>query len=146
MCRHEYGIVDRYRLRAGALQATNVPAIVVDNHVADGNETPGKRWRCVLSGNQNRQNEPGGTVDAARPRPTPRNLDAAVDHLDLGTGRVGDGEEIFGIVPDFLLSLQRTKNDVIQPKHTANVPHHPVLPQARPSSNPTSAISAGPYS
>ena len=28
------------------------------------------------------------------------------------------------------------KNDVIQPKQTANVPHHPVLPQARPSSKP----------
>ena len=92
MRRNEYGIADRNRLRAGALQSADIPAIVIDNNVADRNETPGKRRRRVLSGNQNRQNEPSGAVDAAGPRPVARNLDAAVDHLDLGTGRVGDGE------------------------------------------------------
>ena len=50
--RDEDRIVDRDRLRAGALQAADIPAVVIDYHVAHGNETPGECWRRVLSGNQ----------------------------------------------------------------------------------------------
>jgi hypothetical protein len=52
--RNEYRIVDPNCLRAGALQPADVPAIVIDNHVADGNKTPGQRRRRVLSGDQDR--------------------------------------------------------------------------------------------
>ena len=107
MLRHEDRIGDRDGLRSGALQAADIPAVVIDHDVADRNETPGQRRRPVLAGNQRREDEPGGAVDAARPRPAARNLDAAVDHFDLWRRRVGDGEQIVRIVPDLLLRLER---------------------------------------
>ncbi len=128
MLRNKDGVGDRDGLRSGAFEPADVPAVMIDDHVADGDETPRQCRRPILAGKERSEDEPRGVVDAARPGPAAGNPVAAVDLLDLGARRVGDGEEIVRAVPHLLLRLERKEG-----RHPAEADRERAAPAGAPA-------------
>ena len=111
MARNEDRIFDVHRLRARAPQTGDVPTVVIDDDVADRNRDTRRPSATIGARDHSGENEPGRTIDAARPWPTARDLDAPAYDFHFRRRRVGNGEEIVGIVPDLLLRLERVERN-----------------------------------
>src|SRR5262245_56837109 len=106
MPRNEDRIENCDGLRTGPLEPAHVPAVMIDHHVAERDQAPGQRRWHSFAGNQHREYEPGGAVDAAGIRPTAGNLVSAIDLFRLWRRRIRNGEQVVRIVPDLLLRLE----------------------------------------